>query len=55
MIVNAPFTIPEPPIPETALATISIFEEVATAHKREPNSNRAKNNINVYLDMLAPA
>jgi hypothetical protein len=54
MIVNAPFTIPEPPIPETALATISIFEEVATAH-RKPNSNRAKNNINVYLDMLAPA
>jgi len=46
-IVKAPFIIPDPPIPATALPTINIFDDVATALSSEPNSNRAKKNIKV--------
>jgi hypothetical protein len=46
-IVKAPFTMPEPPMPATALPTMNIFEDVATPQMREPNSKSAKKNIKV--------
>jgi hypothetical protein len=49
IIVKAPFIIPDPPIPATALPTINMFDEVATPHKREPSSNIAKNIIKTHL------
>jgi len=42
MIVKPPLTTPDPPMPATALPTMNIFEEVATALRREPNSNSPK-------------
>ena len=47
IIVKAPFIRPDPPIPATALPIMNIFEDVATPQRREPNSKRAKKNINV--------
>jgi len=35
IIVKAPFVIPDPPIPATALPTINIFDDVATPHNNE--------------------
>ena len=40
IIVSIPFISPEPPIPATARPTISMLEEVATPHNREPISKR---------------
>jgi hypothetical protein len=48
MITIAPFIMPEVPIPATALPTINIFEEVATAHIKEPTSKMKKKNRNVH-------
>ena len=38
---------PELPRPATALPTMSISEELATPHSKEPNSKRAKKLIKV--------
>jgi len=46
-MVKAPFIRPDPPIPATALPIMNIFEDMATPQRREPNSKRAKKNINV--------
>lgn len=48
IIVRAPLTIPEPPIPATALPTMSIFDDVATPQSNEPNSKVATNAEKVY-------
>lgn len=53
IIVRAPLIIPDAPIPATALPTINIFEEVATAHKREPSSNRPRKDIKTHLDKVS--
>lgn len=42
MMVKAPLKIPELPMPATALPTISMVEETATPHRREPSSKIAK-------------
>ena len=42
MIVKVPFSKPEAPMPATARAIINIFEEVATAQRREPSSKMEK-------------
>jgi hypothetical protein len=47
-IVIPPFMSTELPMPATALATISILDEVATAQRREPSSKMAKYVRNVY-------
>ena len=44
----APFKIPEVPIPATARPTINIFEEVATAHIKDPSSKMAKKAMKVH-------
>jgi len=48
MMTIAPFRIPEVPIPATTRPTINIFEEVATAHIKEPSSKKAKKLRNVH-------
>jgi hypothetical protein len=48
MMVRAPFIIPAPPSPETALPMINMVEDVATPHRREPSSNNPKNARNVH-------
>lgn len=48
MMTMAPFRIPEVPIPAIARPTINIFEEVATAHIKEPNSKTAKKPMKVH-------
>ena len=50
MIVKPPFTTPDPPMPATALPTINILDEVATALRREPNSNSPKKTIKQTLE-----
>jgi hypothetical protein len=52
-MVKAPLVIPDAPIPATALPTINIFEEVATAHKREPNSNTPRKDIKTHLGKVS--
>jgi hypothetical protein len=47
-IVIAPFNKPDEPMPATARPTINIFEETATPHNKEPNSNKNRNVRNVY-------
>jgi hypothetical protein len=47
IIVKAPFIRPAPSMPATALPTMNIFDELATAERREPNSKRPKKTINV--------
>jgi hypothetical protein len=53
IIVKAPFVIPDPPIPATALPTMNIFDDVATPHKREPSSNIPKKHINTHLAYIS--
>lgn len=53
VMVRPPFMSPEPPMPATALPTISILDEVATAQRREPNSKMAKYVRNAYCHRLA--
>jgi hypothetical protein len=53
IIVKAPLTIPDAPIPATALPTINIFDEVATPHNREPSSNRQRKNIKTHLEEVS--
>jgi hypothetical protein len=48
IIVNAPFKIPEVPIPATARPIINILEEVATPQIKEPNSKMAKKDMKVH-------
>lgn len=48
MMVNAPFISPEEPIPATARATINIFDDVATPHRREPSSKIKKKTKKVH-------
>jgi len=45
-MVIAPFCRPAVPIPATARPTINILDDVATPHSRDPNSNRAKKEMN---------
>ncbi len=48
IMTNAPFMIPEVPIPAIARPTMKVFEEVATPHINEPNSKRAKKDMKVH-------
>lgn len=48
MMIKAPFMIPEVPIPATARPTINIFEEVATAHIKDPTSKMKKKAMKVH-------
>jgi hypothetical protein len=48
MIENAPDAKPEPPTPAIARPMMSIFELVATPQRREPSSNKKKNERNVH-------
>jgi hypothetical protein len=41
IIVNAPFTNPEPPIPATALPTINSGDEFDTPQIKDPSSNQS--------------
>ena len=52
-IVKPPFTMPDPPMPATALPTINIFDEVATPDRREPSSNRPRNTMKQILVELS--
>lgn len=47
-IVRAPLDIPEDPIPAIARPTMSIFDEVATPHIKEPSSNTVKKPRNTH-------
>lgn len=49
IIVKPPLTMPDPPIPATALPTMNIFDEVATPQRSEPSSKRAKKTIKQIL------
>ena len=51
MMVRAPFIKPDMPKPATALPMINMVEEVDTPHIREPSSNKAKNDKNVYCEV----
>ena len=51
-IVMPPFMSPELPMPATTLPTISILDEVATPHRREPSSKIAKYVRNVYCPII---
>jgi hypothetical protein len=51
-MVNAPFRIPELPIPAIARPTINIIEEVAMPQINDPNSKIAKNVIKVHYICL---
>jgi hypothetical protein len=48
IIVKAPFSIPEVPMPATARPTMNIVEEVDKAQINEPNSKRVKKAMNVH-------
>ena len=48
IMVKAPFSIPDDPIPATARPTINIFEELDTPQINEPNSKMVKNDIKVH-------
>lgn len=48
IIVSAPLTRPEPPIPATARPTINIFEDVAKAVIIDPSSKTNRKNMKVY-------
>lgn len=48
IMVKPPFMRPEAPTPAIARATMSIFEEVATAQSKDPSSNMKKKLINVH-------
>lgn len=54
MMVIAPLERPELPIPATALPTINMSDDLATPHKSDPNSNRARKVRKEYCDLLAP-
>ena len=49
MMVTAPFCNPEPPMPATALPTISMLDDEATPHSSEPSSKSKKKAKNVHL------
>jgi hypothetical protein len=51
-IVKPPFTMPDPPMPATALPTMNIFDEVATPDRREPSSNRPRKAMKQILEEL---
>jgi hypothetical protein len=48
MMVMMPDTMPDPPAPAMARATINIFELTDTAQRRLPISNTAKKVKNVH-------
>lgn len=48
IIIMAPLSVPEAPMPATTRPAINIFEEVATAHTSEPISNIPKKLRNVH-------
>jgi hypothetical protein len=54
-MVMLPFTIPEDPIPATAHPMISMFEDVATPHSRDPSSKRRMKLRKTYCDLLTAA
>lgn len=49
-IFNAPFIMPDDPIPATARPMMSILEEFATPQTKEPTSNILKKERNVHFD-----
>jgi hypothetical protein len=49
----APLYIPEDPIPAMARPTISMLEEFARPHSRDPISNRITKLRKIYYDALA--
>jgi glutamine synthetase len=53
MIVNAPFTMPDPPIPATALPTINIFDDVATPDRRDPSSKRPRKTMKQIVEEIS--
>ena len=50
---RAPLERPEDPMPATALPIINISEELATPHKRDPSSKRARKIRKVYCDEIS--
>lgn len=50
MMVRAPFMSPAPPNLATTLLAMSILDDFATPHNREPTSNMAKKPRNVILE-----
>jgi hypothetical protein len=53
IIVKPPLTMPDPPIPATALPTINIFDEVATPQRSEPSSKRARKTIKQIMKSVS--
>jgi hypothetical protein len=51
-IVRAPLLSPDPPIPATALPTMSMFDDRAVPQSTEPSSKRHKKARNVYYANL---
>lgn len=49
-IVYAPFSNPELPSPATALPMISMFDDVAAPHNKDPNSKTAKKLRNAHFN-----
>jgi hypothetical protein len=49
-IFNAPFSMPDDPIPAIARPTMSILEELATPQIKEPTSNMLKKERNILFD-----
>ena len=52
IIVNAPFHMPEPPMPAIARAIISIVDDTDTPQRREPSSKIARNTKKVHCKMV---
>ena len=55
MIVRAPFIKPADPKPAMARAIMSIMEELATPHSKEPNSNTKKKLKKVHFRFFSLA
>jgi hypothetical protein len=53
MIVNPPFTMPDPPMPATALPTINIFDDVATPDRRDPSSKRPRKTMKQIVEEIS--
>jgi hypothetical protein len=49
MMENAPFMSPAHPRPDTALPTMNMLDEVATAQSKDPSSKTAKKQRKVHL------
>lgn len=52
-IVKPPFTMPDPPMPATALPTINIFDEVATPDRRDPSSKTPRKTMKQIVEELS--